>query len=83
MPDDAFVVEALRARAHEGRYWMFPMRVRNFRRVVRLPVPVRADASKANYNGRVLKIELTNAMPARRVQMSRKYDGGNFHPDLN
>ena len=63
---------------------MFPMRVRNFRRVVPLPVPVRADTSKANYNGRVLKIELTKAMPAkRRVQMSRKYDGGNFHPDLN
>jgi HSP20 family protein len=33
----------------------------SFRRVVPLPVPVLADASKASYNAGVLKIELTKA----------------------
>jgi hypothetical protein len=30
VPDDAFVLEALRARAHEGPCRLYPMRIRKF-----------------------------------------------------
>jgi Molecular chaperone (small heat shock protein) len=57
--------EALPARAHEGRYRMFQGAYGGFRRVVPLPVPVLADGCKASYKAGVLKIELTEAKPAK------------------
>jgi HSP20 family protein len=49
----------------EGRYRMLQCAYGSFRRVVPLPVPVLADASKAKYINGVLKIELTKAKPAK------------------
>ena len=62
--DDALVVSGekrFEREGTEGRYRMLQCAYGSFRRVVPLPVPVLADASKASYNAGVLKIELTKA----------------------
>ena len=46
-----------------GRYRMLQCAYGSFRRVVPLPVPVLADASKASYKDGVLRIELTKTEP--------------------
>ena len=66
--DDALVVSAKKRferERTEGRYRMFQCAYGSFRRVVPLPVPVLADASKASYKAGVLKIEVTKAKPAK------------------
>lgn len=66
--DDALVVSGekrFERERSEGRYRMLQCAYGSFRRVVPLPVPVLADASKATYNAGVLKIELTKAKQGR------------------
>jgi HSP20 family protein len=62
--DDALVVSGekrFERESSEGRYRMLQCAYGSFRRVVPLPAPVLADASKASYKAGVLKIELTKA----------------------
>ena len=62
--DDALVVSGekrFERERTEGRYRMLECAYGSFRRVVPLPMPARADHSKASYEQGVLKIELTKA----------------------
>jgi len=64
MRDDALVVSGekrFERERTEGRYRMLQCAYGSFRRVVPLPVPVLAEASRASYEAGVLKIELTKA----------------------
>lgn len=66
--DDALVVRGekrFERERTEGRYRMLQCAYGSFRRVVPLPVPVLAEASKASYKAGVLKIELSKAKPAK------------------
>ena len=66
--DDALVVSGekrFERESSQGRYRMLQCAYGSFRRVVPLPVPVLADASKASYKAGVLKIELTKAKQGR------------------
>ncbi|HRI92663.1 MULTISPECIES: Hsp20/alpha crystallin family protein [unclassified Candidatus Accumulibacter] len=64
--DDVLVVSGekhFERETTEGRYRMLQCAYGSFRRVVPLPVRVLADASKATYEGGVLRIELIKAEP--------------------
>jgi HSP20 family protein len=66
--DDTLVISGQKRferESTEGRYRLLQCAYGSFRRVVPLPAPVLADASKASYEAGVLKIVLTKAKPGK------------------
>ncbi|MFZ5574565.1 MAG: Hsp20/alpha crystallin family protein [Pseudomonadota bacterium] len=75
--DDALVVSGekrFEREATEGRWRVMQCAYGSFRRVVPLPVPVKADAARASYKHGVLKVELPKVVAGKPKSVSIRVD---------
>ncbi len=75
--DDALVVSGEKRFVREdseGRWRVMQCAYGSFRRVVPLPVPVKADAARAAYKNGVLRVELPKAEPGRPRSVTIRVD---------
>ncbi len=75
--DDALVVSGekrFQKEDSQGRWRVMQCAYGRFRRVVPLPLPVKADAARASYRNGVLKVELPKQVESRPRAISVKID---------